>query len=226
MTIKFTKTEIENVFNNTKSFKDCLTLLNLKHSSRNYKKLHFYIQFYNIDITIFKEFQRLDKSISAKKRRNPLEKMLTINSKFSRKTVKKRVLEEGLLENKCILCGQDENWNGKKISLILDHINGINNDNRIENLRIVCPNCNASLETFAGRNSKRKKKINNCYNNKNHILNPLWKKESSIKRRKSIRPSYKTLLKEVNLYGYAATGRKYGVSDNSIRKWLKLYNNN
>ena len=63
--------------------------------------------------------------------------------------------KEEILSPVCSLCGQDENWNGMKISLILDHINGIHNDNRIENLRIVCPNCNAGLDTFAGRNINR-----------------------------------------------------------------------
>ena len=62
------------------------------------------------------------------------------------------------------LCGQDENWKGVKISLILDHINGIYNDNRIENLRIVCPNCNAGLDTFAGRNNKKVKNQCSCGN--------------------------------------------------------------
>ena len=61
--------------------------------------------------------------------------------------MKNRLYDEGLKERKCELCGQDENWYGKKMSLILDHINGVNNDSRIENLRILCPNCNATLPT-------------------------------------------------------------------------------
>lgn len=59
----------------------------------------------------------------------------------------RKIYEAGLKQRKCELCGQGEDWNGMKISLILDHINGINNDHRIENLRIVCPNCNATLDT-------------------------------------------------------------------------------
>lgn len=51
-------------------------------------------------------------------------------------------------------CGQGEEWMGKKMSLILDHINGVHDDNRIQNLRIVCPNCNATLDTHCGKNVK------------------------------------------------------------------------
>jgi len=75
--------------------------------------------------------------------------------------LKDRLYKNGIKEKKCELCGQDENWNGKKLTLILDHINGINDDNRIENLRIVCPNCNATFETNGGKNIKNKlKQIN------------------------------------------------------------------
>ena len=151
---------------------------------------------------------------------------------FNVTNLKKRLYNEGLKERKCELCGQDENWQGKHMSLILDHINGINNDNRIENLRIVCPNCDATLPTFSGRNVKTKynvvlkkeivikycecgKKIDN-YSKKCVECN-------SIKQRKKERPSYDELKLEINNLGYSATGRKYGVSDNTIRKWIKYY---
>lgn len=55
---------------------------------------------------------------------------------------------------KCEICGMDGIWNGKPLVLVLDHINGNPNDNRYENLRFVCPNCNSQLPTFTGRNKK------------------------------------------------------------------------
>ena len=138
-----------------------------------------------------------------------LKLVLVENSSYSRSSLKKRLYEEGIKARICEMCGQDENWNGMKISLILDHINGVYNDNRLENLRIVCPNCNAGLETHCGKN--KRKKVNKTKN------------KERLNRRKVIRPSYELLKEEIKKYGYSATGRKYNVSDNAVRKWLKLY---
>jgi 5-methylcytosine-specific restriction endonuclease McrA len=55
--------------------------------------------------------------------------------------LKERLIKEGLLENKCAICGNIGEWMGKALTLQLDHINGEHTDNRIENLRILCPNC-------------------------------------------------------------------------------------
>lgn len=84
--------------------------------------------------------------------------IFTENSFTDRRKLKLVLFESGIKKKECELCGQDEFWKGKKMSLILDHINGINDDNRIENLRIVCPNCNATLETNGGKNIKNKLK--------------------------------------------------------------------
>lgn len=143
--------------------------------------------------------------------------------------LKHKLYDSGLKDRKCELCDQDEFWNGMKISLILDHKNGKNNDNRIENLRIVCPNCNAGLDTHGGKNIKNYKyesviNINKCECG-SIICNTSKKCKScdSTSQRKVERPEYKKLLLDVNELGFSATGRKYGVSDNSIRKWLKVY---
>ena len=66
-----------------------------------------------------------------------------------------RLFESGLKEQKCEICGTSQ-WQGQQLSLILDHINGINDDHRFANLRIVCPNCDSLLPTFCGRNKKKK----------------------------------------------------------------------
>ena len=89
----------------------------------------------------------------------PIDYWLQNGTKIGSSKLKERLYKEGLKEKKCEKCGLNENWNGEHMSLILDHINGINNDNRIVNLQIVCPNCNATLPTHCrGNLEKRKKK--------------------------------------------------------------------
>lgn len=64
----------------------------------------------------------------------------------------KRLLQKGL-QYECAICGISE-WRGRRLVLHLDHINGINNDNRFENLRLLCPNCHSQTDTY-GRKASR-----------------------------------------------------------------------
>ncbi|HTD32746.1 MAG TPA: HNH endonuclease signature motif containing protein [Candidatus Elarobacter sp.] len=69
----------------------------------------------------------------------------------SRHNIKHRLIRAGILQNRCQQCGLTE-WRGKRLSIQIDHINGINDDNRLENLRMLCPNCHSQTETFGSRN--------------------------------------------------------------------------
>ena len=86
----------------------------------------------------------------------PLSEILVENSTYTNiNRLKIRLLREGLLEAKCYGegCGLTE-WKGKPISLQLDHINGDKLDHRIQNLRLLCPNCHSQTDTFAGKNKR------------------------------------------------------------------------
>lgn len=85
----------------------------------------------------------------------PLNEILVEDSEYTNMTrLKSRIISEGLLEYKCDSCGITE-WMGKPIVLQMDHVNGNNRDNRIENLRLLCPNCHSQTETFCGKNRKK-----------------------------------------------------------------------
>ena len=82
--------------------------------------------------------------------------ILVINSTYSRTNLKPRLISENILEYKCIECGNTGEWNGKPITLQLDHVNGVYNDNRVENLRFLCPNCHSQTDTFRSKNKSKK----------------------------------------------------------------------
>ena len=223
MKINWNKEILEEIVLKSKSQKEVLSELKIRSAGGNFKTLRKYLLLYNISTEHF--VKNYDKMVLLKNlTKIDTEEILVENSSFSRASLKKRLFNECYLENKCSLCGQDENWNGMKISLILDHINGTHNDNRIENLRIVCPNCNAGLDTFAGKNNIKTnpEKICKCGNTKHKTSNTCIKC-NALERRKIERPPYQQLLNEVKLTGYSATGRKYGVSDRSIKKWILKY---
>lgn len=86
----------------------------------------------------------------------PLNQVLIKDSSYNRGHLKKRLIEEGWLPNSCAECGLHTMWNNKIINLVIDHINGISTDNRLENLQLLCPNCNSQTSTFSGRNKPYK----------------------------------------------------------------------
>jgi hypothetical protein len=165
-------------------------------------------------------------------KRKPLAEVMVENSTFNRGHLKRRLYDEGLKAARCELCGQGEIWRGVRISLILDHINGNRRDHRLQNLRIVCPNCAATLPTHCGRNVPRERNCAHCgvpFTPKrgSHLYcsGPCGVRDKSSgprpETRKVERPPVDQLLREVDELGYVAVGRKYGVSDNAIRKWLR-----
>lgn len=115
-----------------------------------------YVKKYDIDISHFEtekeRYYRINGELG-KQKRIALSKILISGSTYTNTNhLKNRLYNEGIKKRICEKCGQDEWWFGEKISLILDHINGVSNDHRIENLRIVCPNCNATFPTHGGKN--------------------------------------------------------------------------
>lgn len=85
--------------------------------------------------------------------------LFTENSNSTTGTIKKILIKEKLKKYECIICKNNGSWNEKELMLELDHINGKRKDNRLENLRFLCPNCHSQTSTFKGRNINKNKKI-------------------------------------------------------------------
>lgn len=84
--------------------------------------------------------------------------IFTENSKYTNELVKGRILKDALLVYQCNIC-KITDWQNDNIVLELDHINGINNDNKLCNLRFLCPNCHSQTLTYKGRNKNTGKII-------------------------------------------------------------------
>ena len=79
-------------------------------------------------------------------------KLFIENCKHTRHVVKLAIIRDNMIPYKCASCGITDSWNNHPLTLQLDHINGINNDNRLNNLRFLCPNCHSQTDTFCGGN--------------------------------------------------------------------------
>jgi hypothetical protein len=136
--------ELKDIVSTSKSWKEILQKMGYTMTGYNYKRLKELLDAYNLNFESNK--------LSCGNHREPLENILTINSAYTNRfRLKIRILNENLLKYECDFCQNTGQWMGKKLSLQLDHINGINNDNRIENLRFLCPNCHIQTDTFGGK---------------------------------------------------------------------------
>lgn len=132
---------------------DILRNLNISTRSGNFQTLDRYCKKYKIDISHLKYKNNRGNKF---KKIKTNEEFFVENSESIGKSVKKRIIQEKLIDYKCKKCNNDGNWMGKKLSLQLDHKNGINNDNRLLNLRFLCPNCHSQTKTYAAKNMNRK----------------------------------------------------------------------
>jgi len=164
-----------------------------------------------------------------------LSDIMTVNSSYSRGHLKTRLIREGLLKEECFKCGCGTSWCGEPLVLILDHINGVNNDHRLDNLRLVCPNCNSQLSTFAGRNGRGKfvsatpnsarRSCLDCGKQLSEKKSERCKQCSNthkgVQRRVIDWPSYEALQQRISQSNRSVVARELGVSETAVRKMLK-----
>jgi hypothetical protein len=243
--LSYTEQEARDAIAASKSWAESLRRLGLCPTGGAWRILKKYAREWKISAEHFDP--RAACGANLKRRARPLSEVLVAGSTYGRQHVKRRLLAEGLKESRCELCGQGEIWRGKPMSMILDHINGVRDDHRIENLRMVCPNCAATLETHCGRRNRIERAKRAClhckkefvpsYAKQRYCSRPCgvrWDRSKCGKRtgrrgvptldaRKVERPPYEQLIEEIEASSYLAVGRRYGVSDNAVRKWVRFY---
>jgi len=232
MKYKFTKKEIENAISNSISLAQVCRILGMTLSGSSYELIHNKIKEHSLNTSHFKGQSWNKGGTNTNSIKKPIEVYLVKNSTCSRTNLKRRLFKEDFKQKQCENCNLSE-WFGKPAPLELHHINGVNNDNRIENLQILCANCHAQTDSYCGKNHKNtkiKKKIKKitrgCIDCNIEIYRSSRRcKPCSVtfKRQEYIKslPDPITLINQIKALGYVKTGKLYNVSDNAIRKWIK-----
>jgi hypothetical protein len=155
-TRSYTDQNIMDAVRSSFSIRQVLSTLRLSPTGCNYKGMHAHFARLGLDTSHFTGQGHLRGRRHSWTPARPLADILVTNSTYRTTShLKARLLRDGLLTKHCYLCGGAPCWQGKPLVLILDHANGDRCDNRLENLRLLCPNCNSQQRTFAGRNKGR-----------------------------------------------------------------------
>jgi len=178
-----------------------------------YKELKKDIEKLHLDISHFDSFHFLKNRIGFIKSLTD-EEVFCKNQTVSPSTVRRRA--KLCIPYRCAMnCGTTESWNGQKISLQLDHIDGCSYNHEKENLRWLCPNCHSQTANWGAKGRRQPRPAE---------INPMWRNDPKPQRRKVERPNKEQLEKMLlEKNNWSLLRREFGVSDNAVRKWAKSY---
>lgn len=150
-------------------------------------------------------------------------KLFVENSKHSRSVLRRYIIKNNLIPYRCAICGAIE-WQGKTLSLELDHINGINNDNRLENLRFLCPNCHSQTTTYGSRNQQLNESKYEITEDLRQLVEQKYEEVKSVKKVSAILGIRRCVVtKIVNESGQKHSNQKYIIRYDENHNELKRY---
>lgn len=227
----FTQEELAQIVAESFSYREVLLKLGYRTAGgSNHLTLKDRIEKYNITTSHF--------TSNGHQIKRTEDNVLCEHSTASQATLRRWMIKGNYIDYKCSICGLQGLWQGKPLNLQLDHVNGNNSDNRISNLRWLCPNCHSQTETFCGKQTQKNhatkdgiqiipksEKVKYCIDCGKIISHSAIRCEncSAIARRHQERPSAEQLEQEIRATNFVEVGKKYGVRDNTIRKWCKAY---
>ena len=149
---KYTESQLVAAAEASKSMRQTLVKLGVAPYGGNYDVLRKALKHFDIDTSHFLgQAWNKGKSLPAKR---STQDYLSNRFPIQSYKLKNRLIKEGYRKRACSHCGLTE-WLDKPIPVELDHINGNNKDNRLENLRLLCPNCHALTSTYRSKNRSR-----------------------------------------------------------------------
>lgn len=225
----FTEDEIRDICSQCHSLSAMARALNYASRGAILYTIRDYLEKHNIDYSHF-----TGKAEGLVKRTE--ENIFILNSTASQHTLRCHYLAGGYTPYKCAICGQEPFWNGKPMTLILDHINGCNHDDRLENLRWVCGNCDRQLSTTTGCNKNhgiRVEKYTSCidcgkqisrHNQRCKTCHAKYLAKHATKHYKVNKEVHRDELKAlIRTLPMTKVANEYGVTDNAIRRWCRKF---
>lgn len=179
----------------------------VKGNSWGYSQVKRRMDDLNLDHSIFKGKSAIIKTTKLNNVKK--EDILKENCKHQRTVLRRYIIKNNLIPYKCAICGCTE-WQGKTLSLELDHINGINNDNRLENLRFLCPNCHSQTSTYGSRNQQLNSSEYDISDDLRKMVEEKYDEVKSVKKVSSILGIRRCVVtKIVNESGQKHSNQKY-----------------
>ena len=179
----------------------------VKGNSWGYSQVKRRMDDLNLDYSIFKGKSAVIKTNKLNNVKK--EDILKENCNHQRIVLRRYVIKNNLIPYKCAICGCTE-WQGKTLSLELDHINGINNDNRLENLRFLCPNCHSQTSTYGSRNQQLNSSEYDISDDLRKIVEEKYDEVKNVKKVSSILGIRRCVVtKIVNESGQKHSNQKY-----------------
>lgn len=215
--------QLSSAVKNSKCRSDVLRTLGLTtNGSGNHKTVQRWMEELKLDTSHFNFRMQQGPSKAGYSNRKSNDDLFVLSEiTLPNNAVKKRF--KTISEYKCSDCGILGEYNGKPLTLQFDHINGNGKDNRIENLRWLCPNCHTQTDTYGSKKLRGVGliRLQKVAHNGDYRCGP---HPDRLEMRKVFRPTkdeLTRLIKEVN--NWSELGRRFGVSDNAIRKWARRY---
>ena len=179
----------------------------VKGNSWGYSQVKRRMDDLNLDYSILKGKSAVIKTTKLNNVKK--EDILKENCRHQRTVLRRYVIKNSLIPYKCAICGCTK-WQGKTLSLELDHINGVNNDNRLENLRFLCPNCHSQTSTYGSRNQQLNSSEYDIPDDLRKMVEEKYDEVKSVKRVSSILGIRRCVVtKIVNESGQKHSNQKY-----------------